>query len=183
MASLQLIYPYEISKRPDDFINERGENNMSNEIKSCECGNPMYGKPEVGYPWCPVPIPPPMPWPPVPYPPYPHPFPPEPQPEPDPGSVSQQICKLSRKANVITKMLENLETKKKDVIVSVGGISYNFGNIDLSIDGWTDGSYAATIKTMLEFELNLIKTKIAELAGDLGEDADLSAGIETTVGG
>ena len=154
------------------------------EIKNCECG-----KPEIGYPYCPVPPLPPFPPYPVPvpppfYPPCPHPFPPEPDPEPEKGSVSQQICKLSRKANVITKMLENLEQKKKDVIISVGGLSYNFGNIDLDLgEGWPDGSYAATVKTILEYELNLIKTKIAELAEELGDEADVTAGIEGTVGG
>ena len=151
-----------------------------NEKKNCECG-----KPEIGYPYCPVPpfppyFPPPKPYP---YPPCPHPFPPEPEPEPEKGSVSQQICKLSRKANVITKMLENLEQKKKDVIINIGGLSYNFGNIDLDLgEGWPDGSYAATVKTILEYELGLIKAKIAELAEELGDEADLtSAGIEGTV--
>lgn len=154
-----------------------------NDMKNCECG-----KPEVGYPYCPpLPpyFPPPMPFPPRPYPPCPHPFPPEPEPEPEKGSVSQQICKLSRKANVITKMLENLEQKKKDVIINIGGLSYNFGNIDLDLgEGWPDGSYAATVKTILEYELGLIKAKIAELAEELGDEADLTnAGIEGTVGG
>lgn len=166
---------------------KKGDDNMNNE---CTC------KPEgeIGYPWsyvqpsCPIPVPPPMPF----YPPYPAPFPVPPCPPPFPpipddpkeGSVSQQICKLSRKANIITKMLENLETKKKDVIITIGGVSYNFGNIDLDLgEGWTDGSYAATVKKILEYELGLIKTKIAELAEELGEEADnLIGGIEGTVG-
>lgn len=161
--------------------NIKGDDNMN---KECECS-----KPEVGYPWaCPPPVcppPPPMPWPypPYPIPPCPPPFPPIPD-EPKEGSVSQQICKLSRKANIITKMLENLETKKKDVIITVGGVSYNFGNIDLDLgEGWADGSYAATVKRVLEYELGLIKTKIAELAEEIGEEADnLGGGIEGTVG-
>lgn len=156
---------------------------MNNEIQSCKC------KPDVGYGWIPIP-PPPMPVqppccpPPYPYPPYPNP-PFDPDVEPDKGSTSQKICKLSRKANIITKMLENLETKKKDVIINIGGVSYNFGNIDLDLgDGWLDGSYAATVKRMLEYELSLIKTKIAELAEEIGEEAaESDSGIEGTVGG
>lgn len=150
-----------------------------NVMDNCKCSMPE------GYPWV-QPVPP-VPFPVVPsvypYPPFPivPPIPPAPEPEPS-TSVSQQICKLSRKASIITKMIENLDEKKKDVIISVGGPSYNFGNIDLTIDGWTDGSYAATVKRMLEFELGLIKAKIAELANEIGEDVDLS-GIETTVGG
>ena len=164
---------------------KEGDDNMSeNVMDNCTC------KPEAGYPWIPVPpvVPPPMPvplpyYPPFPVPPCPPPFPPIPD-EPKEGSVAQQICKLSRKANIITKMLENLETRKKDVIITIGGVSYNFGNIDLDLgEGWPDGSYAATVKTILEYELSLIKTKIAELATELGEEADnLTGGIEGTVG-
>lgn len=180
-----LVYPSDIAKRPTN-LNQRGENTMSENTMSnysCEC------KPEVGYGW--IPVPPPMPIPPVPpvppyYPPYPFPPAPQPTPEPEPkeGSASQQICKLSRKASVITKMLENLDEKKKDAIISVGGVSYNFGNIDLDLgEGWADGSYAATVKRMLEYELGLIKTKIAELAEEIGEETENLGGIETTVGG
>ena len=110
MAIADIVQPADIARRPD--LSFLGGENMS-EIKNCECG-----KPEIGYPYCPVP-PPPMPFPPYfppPKPPYypPYPVPPiDPDPEPEKGSVSQQICKLSRKANVITKMLENLEQKKK----------------------------------------------------------------------
>ena len=167
----------DIAKRPIFY----GGENMNTE--KCNC------KPEIGYPYCPVPPVPPFPPYPVPVPPpfYPPcPIPPiDPEPDPEKGSISQQICKLSRKANVITKMLENLEQKKKDVIINIGGVSYNFGNIDLDLgEGWPDGSYAATVKKMLEYELGLIKAKIAELAEDLGDEVDTTAlGIEGTVGG
>lgn len=187
MPHADLVYNLDVARRPDFLFdnNQNGGDNMS-DTKKCDCSC----KPEVGYPW--IPVPPPMPIPPCPpcppYPPYPpYPIPPTPQPEPEPekGSVSQQICKLSRKANTITKMLENLETKKKDVIITVGGVSYNFGNIDLDLgEGWIDGSYAATVKKILEYELTLIKNKIAELAQEIGEEADSTDnGIETTVGG
>lgn len=162
----------EILKNGDDKMSE-------NVMDNCTC----HGHAEAGYPWI---IPPPMPCPPCPpypYPPYPIPPEPTPTPEPDAGSTAQKICKLSRKANVITKMLENLETKKKDVIINIGGVSYNFGNIDLDLgDGWIDGSYAETVKKILTYELNLIKTKIAELAEEIGEQTD-DSGIEGTVGG
>lgn len=181
-----LVYNADIARKPTISQSERGENEMSENIMDnykCEC------KPEVGYGW--IPVPPPMPTPmPTPCPPFYPPYPAPPMPpfdpdvEPDKGSVSQKICKLSRKANIITKMLENLETKKKDVIINVGGVSYNFGNIDLDLgDGWLDGSYAATVKKILEYELGLIKTKIAELAEEIGEEASESSGIEGTVGG
>ncbi len=181
MPIADIVANRDIAKIP--FQIQKEGDNMNNEIQSCEC------KPSVGYGWIPVP-PPPMPVQPpccpphYPYPPYPNP-PIDPDIEPDKGSTSQKICKLSRKANVITKMLENLETKKKDVIINVGGVSYNFGNIDLDLgDGWLDGSYAATVKRMLEYELGLIKTKIAELAEEIGEEAaESDSGIEGTVGG
>lgn len=162
-------------------INLKGDDSMSQEKDKCQCGC----KPEAGYPWfippVPVPVPPPMPYP---YPPYPQPVP-TPDVDPEKSSVSQQICKLSRKASVITAMLDGIDNKKKDVFISVAGATYNFGNIDLDLgEGWPDGSYAATVKTILNYELGLIKTKIAELAQEIGEEAsDISGVIETTVGG
>lgn len=156
-------------------------NTQEKDKSQCEC------KPEPGYPWfvppCPVPVPPPMPYP---YPPYPHPTPvPTPDVEPEKDSASQQICKLSRKASVITKMLNAIDTQKKDVFIATGGLTYNFGNIDLDLgEGWPDGSYAATVKRILNYELSLIKTKIAELAEEIGEEVDdIDNIIETTVGG
>lgn len=196
MPRVDLVYNSDLYA----LTNAKGDDNMSEKVMdncSCTC-------PTVGYPWastipvpppmpnvdakCPPPMPPMPPWPYPPYPPYPvppcpPPFPPI-DPDTDKGSTSQQICKLSRKANIITKMIENLETKKKDVIITIGGVSYNFGNVNLDLgEGWPDGSYAATVKKILEYELGLIKTKIAELAEELGEEADsLTGGIEGTVG-
>lgn len=146
----------------------------------CDCQKGIY--------WMPPPPPPDFPPPYPPCPPYPPPCPPYPpcpcpDPEPKKKSVEGQICKLSKKAAVITKMIENLETKKKDVIIKIGDSSYNFGNIDLEVEGWDDGSYAATVQKILEKELALIKAKIAELAAEIGEEADQIAGTESTVAG
>ena len=146
--------------------------------KTCECGKGIYWMP----PPCPPDYPPPYPV----IPPYPPPVPcpcPIPEPEPKRKSTEGKICKLSKKAAIVTRMIENLETKKKDVIIKIGDSSYNFGNIDLEVDGWDDGSYAATVQKILEKELALIKAKIAELAAEIGEEADQIAGTESTVAG
>lgn len=173
MAIADLVYNADIARKPDLY---KGDDRMS---CGCEIVNNGSGTGtglpvEVGYPWIPVPpCPPPMPWPPCPpYPPCPTPVPPiDPDEEPKKGSVEAQICKLSKKASAITKMIENLEEKKKDVVIKVGEVSYNFGNIDLEIQNWEDGSYAATVKKILDFELSAIKAKIAELAAEIGDEA------------
>jgi hypothetical protein len=167
MAIADLVYPSDIARRPNCFAEKNGGENM-NEQK-CECGC----KPEQG--WMPVPTPPvpvvpcppPGPW----YPPYPVPVPqPTPDPEPPKGSVAQQICKLSRKANTIDKMIDKINVNKKDVVLSVGGLTYNIGNVEADVEGWTDGAYADTIVRILQFELDRIKLEIAELAEQLGDD-------------
>lgn len=149
----------------------------------CKCGDvgiylgpacPPFPPMPPDYPYPPCP-----PCPPPPFPPFP-PFPPQPGPEPEPGKSSKeaQICKLSKKAAMINRMLENLETKKKDVIIKVGDTSFNFGNIDAEIKDWADGSYAATVKTILEHQRSLIQAQIKELADELDDDE-----VETTPGG
>lgn len=161
-----LVYNTDIARRPDFLPANSGGENMEN--KNCECGC----KPEQG--WVPVPpapvvpCPPPGPW----YPPYPPcPCPqPTPDPEPPKGSVAQQICKLSRKANTIDKMIDKINVNKKDVVLSVGGLTYNIGNVEADVEGWTDGAYADTIVRILQFELDRIKLEIAELAEQLGDD-------------
>ena len=175
MPQSDLIYNADIARKPDLYTGDDRMNcgcEIVNNGNGTNAGLPV----EVGYPWIPVPpVPPPMPWPPIPpqpYPPYPVPVPPiDPDDEPKKGSVEAQICKLSKKASAITKMIENLEEKKKDVVIKVGEVSYNFGNIDLEIQGWDDGSYAATVKKILDFELAAIKAKIAELAAEIGDEA------------
>lgn len=75
-------------------------------------------------------------------------------------------------------MIEGLKTKKKDFIIKVGDTSYNFGNIDLEVKEWKStsegkgNSYAETALDILEKELSLIKSKIAELATELGDEID-----------
>ena len=168
MPIADLVYNQDIARRPDIFPTNSGGENMEN--KNCECGC----KPEQG--WMPVPpVPPvvPCPIPPAPWPPYPpYPIPPAPTPDPEPpkGSVAQQICKLSRKANTIDKMIDKINVNKKDVVLSVGGLTYNIGNVEADVEGWTDGAYADTIVRILQFELDRIKLEIAELAEQLGDD-------------
>ena len=163
-----LVYNADIARRPDFLPTNSGGENMEN--KNCECGC----KPEQG--WMPVPpVPPvvPCPIPPAPWPPYPpYPIPPAPTPDPEPpkGSVAQQICKLSRKANTIDKMIDKINVNKKDVVLSVGGLTYNIGNVEADVKDWTDGAYADTIVRILQFELDRIKLEIAELAEQLGDD-------------
>lgn len=168
MPIADLVMNQDIARRPDIFPTNSGGENMEN--KNCECGC----KPEQG--WMPVPpVPPvvPCPIPPAPWPPYPpYPIPPAPTPDPEPpkGSVAQQICKLSRKANTIDKMIDKINVNKKDVVLSVGGLTYNIGNVEADVEGWTDGAYADTIVRILQFELDRIKLEIAELAEQLGDD-------------
>ena len=151
--------------------------------KDCHCDDGMYWgpvcppfppmPPDYPYPPCP-PFPPPFP---------PPPFPPEPEPEPKKNSKEAEICKLSKKAAMINRMLDNLETKKKDVIIKVGDTSFNFGNIDAEIKDWADGSYAATVKTILEHQRTLIQAKIKELADGLDDEVENLGGIEDAVTG
>lgn len=167
----------------------------NSEVKNCgapDCAKngvywmPPPPPPEVDCPCPPPPLPPPYyPYPPRPFPPFPpHPVPPpEPEPEPSKTSIEGQICKLSKKAAVITKMIDALENKKKDFIMKTADMTYNFGNIDLEVENWDDGSYAATALKVLKFELGLIKAKIAELSAEIGEEADDLIGTETTVAG
>ena len=167
MASNQLIYPADIAA-----------------YKDCKCPAPDEQD------WCPAEFPPPYPprpvYPcPVPPPPFPWPIPPCPPPPPEPKKTSTEgkICKLSKKAAIVNKMIEGLETKKKDFIMKVGDATYNFGNTDLEVDNWDDGSYADTALKVLKFELALIKNKIAELSAEIGEEADNLGGTESTVAG
>ena len=175
MPNNELIYPADLARRGscNDGVT------ITTQGTDCGCHHGVY--------WAPPPpadYPPPYP----PYPPYPAPVPPcdcdcKPTPEPKKKSTEGKICKLSKKAAVITRMIDSLENKKKDVIIKVGDASYNFGNIDLEVDGWDDESYAATVLEILNKELALIKTKIAALAAEIGEEADEIGGTEGTVAG
>lgn len=98
----------------------------SDMAKKCDCHKPpMPPKADCCCP--PPPLPPD-------YPPYPYPFPPyfPPIPEPDvpikKTSIEAQICKLSKKAAAINRMIVNFEEKNKDAIIRIGDASYNFGS-------------------------------------------------------
>lgn len=150
--------------------------------KGCDCGGVgMY----LG-PACPPfpPMPPDYPYPPIP--PCPPPFPPQPEPEPEPKKDSKeaQICKLSKKSAMINRMLNFLLEKKKDVIIKVGDTSFNFGNIDAEIKDWADGSYAATVQTILEHQRGLIQAQIKELADQLDDEVENNnGGVEEAITG
>lgn len=138
-------------------------------------------------PACPCPpFPPPPPYyplPPCPIPPLPPAPQPEPEPEPKKSSIEGQICKLSKKAAVINRMIDNLNEKKKDVIIKIGDASYDFGNIDAEISGWADGSYAATILPILEHQRSLIQAQIKSLADQLDDEVEAGGGTETAITG
>lgn len=123
--------------------------------------------PAYVYPWGPPP------------PPYPYPEPP--CPPPSPSSIEAQIAKLAKKSAIIRKMIENLTTKNKSIIMSIGGAQYNFGAyLDAEQDVTTYGNDVLT--NILEVELEAIKAKLIELTNDL-EVAEVDNGIEGNVGG
>lgn len=153
---------------------------------SCNCGcthDEHKHNHEHGYwaPGCPPGCPPAWtpgcpPPPPYPYP-YPYPCPPV---NPGVGSIEAQITKLSKKASVIRKMIENLINRNKPIVINIGmGASYNFGCY-LNAEQ-TETDYGKSVLEMLQTELEAIKAKIVELTAEL-EVADESTGaIEETV--
>lgn len=160
MPNADLIYNADIAPR-DCCGNVKG--NVSVGTGDCIC------HPYPVYP--PADFPPPYP----PYPPYPNPnpcpppppCPCPPPPEPKKTSTEGKICKLSKKAAIVSRMIDGLENKNKDFIMKVGDATYNFGSVALEVDGWKaeeEKSYAETAIEILTFELGLIKSKIAELS-------------------
>lgn len=179
MPNADLIYNCDCCGTADRQVQPAGQK------PGCDCGQGIYRMPPP-----PPDFPPPYP----PYPPYPPPYPcppfppcPEPDPEPKKGSTESKICKLSKKAAVINKMIDFVENKKKDVIIKTGGVSYNFGNIDLEVSGWeaeNEGhSYADTILVMLQHERALIMAEIKELSDELDDEATGDGSIPETDGG
>lgn len=132
----------------------------------CTCGAhkppmpPMPPCPETGY-WCP---PPPY------YPPFPEGYPYDCPPTPCGNSIEAQIAKLSKKASIIRKMIENLTKKNKSIIMTIGCSKYNFGTYMNKEEEVTD--YGDTVLEMLEAELAAIKAKIIELTGELEVEED-----------
>lgn len=148
-----------------------GNNGNNGMIWGPPCQCPPFPPPPPFYPPLPpCPVPPPAPQ-------------PEPEPEPKKNSTEGQICKLSKKAAVINRMIDNLNNKKKDVIIKIGDASYNFGNIDTEITGWADGSYAATILPILQDQLSRIQAEIKKLADELDDTEEAVAGVETAITG
>lgn len=177
MPNADLIYNCDCCGTADRAVQPAGQK------PGCDCGNVYFIPPPP--PDFPPPYPPYPPYPP-PYPPFP-PCPPEPTPEPKQGSTESKICKLSKKAAVINKMIDFVENKKKDVIIKTGGVSYNFGNIDLEVNGWeaeNEGhSYADTVLVMLQHERALIMAEIKELSDELDDEATGDGSIPETDGG
>lgn len=143
--------------------------------KDCKCNQGgMYWGPPI----------PPVPPPDYPFPPFPpHPCPPPEEPDVKKNSIEGQICKLSKKAAAINRMIDNLENKKKDVIIKIGDTSFNFDNIDAEFDGWEDGSYAETVAKILKHQRELIQAQIKELADTLDDTDDSTNGTEKAISG
>ena len=175
-----IIYPADLRVQNEDCCNMNINAINSSTADKCGCG-PHY--------WM-QPMPPEYPAPPFPmYPPYPAPPCPCPPPEPPlkKSSIEGKICRLSKKVATINRMIDNLEKKKKDVIIKVGDTSYNFGNILLEVEGWEEGeegsSYAETVLKILKKERELIQEEIKALAEELTEDTadELGASLLKTV--
>lgn len=177
MPIADLVYNSDIAQRPQGCGCQPSDGSSSDSSSSCDCDCNK----EIWF------IPPPRRHD---YPPYP-PFPPYVPPvDPVPmkkSSVEAQICKLSKKAAAIKKMIENFVEKNKNAIIKIGDASYNFGSykiISKDEQGQKveeDSVYGETILTILTDELAAIKEKIQELAAEL-DDEDLdSSSIETTV--
>lgn len=154
---------------------------------SCECHNHPHRLPPeyVVMPHCDCHVPPQPPYP-YPYPPYPcPPVPPTPTPDETPTkvpSVENELCKLSKKASIIVRMINNFETNKKDVIFKIGEVSYNFGGYKKkkeNSDTEEVTQYGEEVMQILKLELEAIKTKIGELATEIGDD---TSSLTTTYG-
>lgn len=81
-------------------------------------------------------------------------------------------------------MIDNLNKKKRDVIIKVGDASYNFGNISIEVEKLKEqlasveaeaNNYADIVNDMLEAERTLIQEQIKELAEDLATESEAIA--------
>ena len=161
----------ELYKKP-----EGGANMADSKNCNCGCQDTTTTNPDGGYA-----CPPYWPWPPRPD----CPAPPPPYPGEWPGpvcppksSVEAQIAKLAKKSATIRAMLDALKNKNKPILISIGCKQYNFGCYLDAEKSTTE--YGTTIETMLEKELDAIKTKLTELTEDLTV-ADVNDMTETTV--
>lgn len=88
-------------------------------------------------------------------------------------------------------MIDNLNKKKRDVIIKVGDASYNFGNISIDVEKLSEKlatieseskNYAEIVNDMLEAERALIQDEIKDLAGKLETEAEaISLNLMKTV--
>jgi hypothetical protein len=106
------------------------------------------------------------------------------------SSVEAQICKLSKKAAAIKKMIENFKEKNKDAIIKIGEASYNFGTYyttskdEAGQKSEEESVYGELVLSLLTQELAAIKAKMVELTTELDEDdseTEGNSGIESTV--
>lgn len=182
MPIADIIANSEVALRPRGCGYNGGSQGDSDSSQSgtncdCDCGREIWF------------IPPPRP---KDYPPYPpHGYPYIPPTEPviiKKKSIEAQICKLSKKAAAIKRMIENFSEKNKDAIIKIGDASYNFGSyktISKDESGEKveeDSVYGERILAILTDELAAIKEKLQELAAELDEeDIPTSGGTEKTV--
>lgn len=138
---------------------------MTPDPMDCGCPPP----PAYVYPWGPPP-PPPYPYPVLPYPP------------PASTSTEAQIAKLARKFAVIRKMIDDLTTKNKSILISIGNAQYNFGTyLDTAQEVTAYGTDVLT--NLLEVELEAIKSRLIELTNELDAVDENTEAIEGTVQG
>lgn len=159
MPIADVLMNADIAIYPDDKCCPSGKDNQDDNNK-CNCGHMWF-----------IPPCPPMPGDYPPCPPYPYPCVPPVEPVPlKKSSIEAQICKLSKKAAAIKKMIDNFTNKNKDAIIKIGEASYNFGSyVVIGKDGEgqkteEDSAYGKKILEILNEELAAIKSKMQELA-------------------
>lgn len=169
MPIADVLMNADIAMYPGGKCCPSGKDNQDDN-KKCNCGQMWF-----------IPPCPPMPRDYPPCPPYPYPCVPPVEPVPlKKSSIEAQICKLSKKAAAIKKMIDNFTNKNKDAIIKIGEASYNFGSyvvIGKDEEGQKteeDSAYGKKILEILNEELAAIKSKMQELATQLDEEDETS---------
>ena len=163
MPIADVLMNADIAMYPDGKCCPSGKDNQDDNNK-CNCGHMWFIPP------CP---PKPRDYPPCP--PYPYPCVPPVEPVPlKKSSIEAQICKLSKKAAAIKKMIDNFTNKNKDAIIKIGEASYNFGSYVVIGKDEEDSVYGKKILGILNEELAAIKSKMQELATQLDEEDETS---------
>ena len=169
MPIADVLMNADIALYPDGKCCPNGKDNQDDNNK-CNCGHMWF-----------IPPCPPMPRDYPPCPPYPYPCVPPVEPVPlKKSSIEAQICKLSKKAAAIKKMIDNFTNKNKDAIIKIGEASYNFGSyVVIGKDGEgqkteEDSAYGKKILEILNEELAAIKSKMQELATQLDQEDETS---------